>query len=593
MRQTLFISYNRVDKRSLSELKEALKPYTYTDEIVLWSDDKKIPIGAEWESEIEKAIEEARVALLIITRNFFESEYIARKELLRIFKRHSHDGLDIWPIPFEETTPEVREHYGLSKIQWPRPPEQPLSDLSRKCRMSVLDQICGKLVSRLGLLGHTSKTTRDKFGPMLADSLRREYLDLVAIAPGDVSIVYKAKSRKKKTSVAIKAILPSMQRQWVADEFFARARACTKVRDSRFMIRTYEVRKDEEKNLSYAVMELLENVDTLDNRLRQFPEGLEPRFVAGILAELAYAASELHGMDPGAETGPFLLGPLRPRNVFVSNGKARVSPLRISGVTLRSYRGRPTIVLDWELTYLTPEQFHGDAPVIASDQYYLGLLGVELLRGKPIIEVTRFTDLLEKRCFFEAPAAALEDIRQAEPALFFVLARMLEPKPEDRWPDVKSVGQALEEIRRGVTPKEVRVEARRFYDERLQKQWTFYKRFYETLRKDPTVDTMFKGKKMGRIHRKLNEALRTVVYSDPEAEPTILADLKERPQHRNLTSDHYQHFKEAFLEALAELNPPPSHFTKAAWGAVLDVAIAHMCGGGGVARSYESGVRVR
>ena len=527
MRQTLFISYNHVDVESFSELEKALSPYTYNDEIDPWS-DTKIPAGAEWESKIEKAIEEARVALLIITRDFFESEYIARKELLRIFEQHSHHGLDIWPIPFKRTIPEVREYFGLSKIQRPRPPEQPLSELSPDDRMFALGQICGKLVSSLGLLGHTSKTTRDAFGLLLADSLRREYSDLVAIASGDVSIVYKANSREKKTSFAIKAILPSMGRQWVADEFFARANACTKLRDSRFMIRTYEAKNDEQKNLSYAVMELLENVDTLDNRLRQSPAGLEPRFVAGTLAQLAYAASDLHRMDPGTETGPFLLGPLRPRNVFVSNGKVRVSPLRISGATLRSYRGRPTTVLDdGELTYLTPEQFRGDAPVIASDQYYLGLLGVELLRGKPIIEVTRFADLLEKRCFFEAPAAALEDIRQKEPALFFVLARMLEPKPEDRWPDVESVRRALEEIRRGVTPNELRVEARRFYHARLEGQWTFYQRFYETFRKDPTVDTMFKGKEMDSIHGKLNEALLAVLYSDPEAEPSNFGSLKE------------------------------------------------------------------
>ena len=76
----VFISYSHNDERWLDRLLVHLRPLEKNGEIDLWA-DKRIKPGDNWMQEIESALSEARVALLLVSADFLASEFIVSKEL--------------------------------------------------------------------------------------------------------------------------------------------------------------------------------------------------------------------------------------------------------------------------------------------------------------------------------------------------------------------------------------------------------------------------------------------------------------------------------------------------------------------------------
>ncbi len=62
-----------------------------------WCDDR-IDGGADWEREIEQAIDHARVAVLLVTAHFLTSRFILDKEIPPILQRRARAGLKVIPI---------------------------------------------------------------------------------------------------------------------------------------------------------------------------------------------------------------------------------------------------------------------------------------------------------------------------------------------------------------------------------------------------------------------------------------------------------------------------------------------------------------
>ncbi len=65
----------------LNKLKRHFKPFG--NKIDFW-DDSKIQSGQKWLDEIEKALSEATVAILLLSPDFFASDFISSKEVPKL-----------------------------------------------------------------------------------------------------------------------------------------------------------------------------------------------------------------------------------------------------------------------------------------------------------------------------------------------------------------------------------------------------------------------------------------------------------------------------------------------------------------------------
>lgn len=86
-RKKAFISYCHTDKRHLERLQIHLKPFLRSsndkleeEALVVW-DDTYLKAGEHWNSEIEKALASARVAILLISADFLASDFIMDYEV--------------------------------------------------------------------------------------------------------------------------------------------------------------------------------------------------------------------------------------------------------------------------------------------------------------------------------------------------------------------------------------------------------------------------------------------------------------------------------------------------------------------------------
>ncbi|MDZ4706679.1 MAG: TIR domain-containing protein [Saprospiraceae bacterium] len=95
IKNNIFISYSRHDKHWLERFRTFIKPLTRSSLFDVW-DDSKINPGENWRDAIEKALEEAQIAILLVTPNFLASDFIANEELPKILKKASNDGLIIY-----------------------------------------------------------------------------------------------------------------------------------------------------------------------------------------------------------------------------------------------------------------------------------------------------------------------------------------------------------------------------------------------------------------------------------------------------------------------------------------------------------------
>jgi len=95
---SIFISYSHADKHWLDKIKTALSTLPYEGlDLDTW-DDNKIAAGTLWRTEIDNAIQKARVAILIISNEFLASKFIQENELPPLLAKIQNNGTRILPI---------------------------------------------------------------------------------------------------------------------------------------------------------------------------------------------------------------------------------------------------------------------------------------------------------------------------------------------------------------------------------------------------------------------------------------------------------------------------------------------------------------
>lgn len=96
----LFLSYARKDKSYFEVFREGLETQLKSTQIQIneiWFDET-IPEGKDWLEEIEKKLEEAQIAILLVSSNFLASDFIKRIEFKRFLERRDQGDLLVFPM---------------------------------------------------------------------------------------------------------------------------------------------------------------------------------------------------------------------------------------------------------------------------------------------------------------------------------------------------------------------------------------------------------------------------------------------------------------------------------------------------------------
>jgi serine/threonine protein kinase len=575
MRNTIFISYSHRDKKWLDRFENALKIGVLRDAYNTWS-DRQLPVGKKWNEEIEAKISAAKIALLLVTPEFLQSEYISRTELKTILDLHSRHGLELFWVPIKYVTETNLQMAGLKQIQAPWSDQRPLDELSPTNCKRAIDEICDKLITRLGTAGSTSTQTIQDLQNDLAAELGAKYVLGDQIAFGEFSVVYKASSQRGK-EVAIKIVLPSMRRKWIASDFIARANYIQDI-DPPFLRIIDTISRD---RVDGVIMEYVE-FPTLKSVIQKSGP-LQPAEVADVLSQVAQAAEKFHEKTVEPQN-LLLVGPLHPSHIYRNprDNTIKISPVHISHATLASAQARPMPMLtENELTSLAPERYEGERTQLATDQYYIALLGLELLTGAPPVSVHCYADLDKKKAFFDAPMTGWDEHRKKSPALFFVLRRMLERRPENRWEKMADAREALTQVAKGSVPDQVRDKASKVYFDVLQSgdfYYDFYSEFFRICPKAREIfEKSFETKKtnLQQQRDKLHRAVGALLNFRPKDDPNPLSEYAESHQTLRLLPEHFDAFREAFLTELARQSKVDDYHVDA-WRAVLDAGIAYM-----------------
>src|SRR3954468_19310103 len=95
-RTKVFISYSHKDQEWLERLKRHLKPLV-REGLECW-DDTHIRPGDDWQREIRTALDTAQIAVLLISANFFASDFIDENELPSLLAAARAKGVRILPV---------------------------------------------------------------------------------------------------------------------------------------------------------------------------------------------------------------------------------------------------------------------------------------------------------------------------------------------------------------------------------------------------------------------------------------------------------------------------------------------------------------
>jgi hypothetical protein len=93
----LFIVYAREDQPALLELKAHLRPLEKRGDLTVWYDGEILP-GEKWDDAIKTNLATADIVLLLISKYFFNSEYIEKEELKKALERHSKGEIIVVPV---------------------------------------------------------------------------------------------------------------------------------------------------------------------------------------------------------------------------------------------------------------------------------------------------------------------------------------------------------------------------------------------------------------------------------------------------------------------------------------------------------------
>ena len=179
----IFISYSHKDERWKDRLKNQLEVLTKQGFFNVW-DDRRINAGEDWFEEIQRAMDAACVAILLISANSLTSDFILNKEVEHLLKRKKDQGMPIFPIILEPC--DWQGVSWLSRMQVRPRDGHPLSSGDKHQIETNLTAI----VKEVRLLLNKSKHTRIPQDPMITFSADPSPTSTVSVSTGTAVVEY-------------------------------------------------------------------------------------------------------------------------------------------------------------------------------------------------------------------------------------------------------------------------------------------------------------------------------------------------------------------------------------------------------------------
>lgn len=214
-RSSVFISYSHRNASWLARLQVHLKPLERACKINIWN-DTRILAGAKWQEEIERALNDAAVAILLISADFLASDFISENELPPLLRAAEQGGTLILPIILSPCS--YKREKGLADFQAVNDPSKPLSGMSKSRQEAVFQSVADRIADLLNTLpGEHQETVQMRKVKSPKRSLRKRRVEPQAettisqtgntLRPGEVSNKEEPKGRSAYRNAQLLLIL--------------------------------------------------------------------------------------------------------------------------------------------------------------------------------------------------------------------------------------------------------------------------------------------------------------------------------------------------------------------------------------------------
>lgn len=145
-RTKVFISYSHADKRWLERLERHLKPLIREGYLDCW-DDTHIRPGDDWQQEIRTALDTAQAAVLLISADFFASDFIDETELPPLLTAAQAKGVRVLPVILSAS--RFARDPNLARFQAINSPDRPLNKMPEGEQEEVLERLAQAIESAI------------------------------------------------------------------------------------------------------------------------------------------------------------------------------------------------------------------------------------------------------------------------------------------------------------------------------------------------------------------------------------------------------------------------------------------------------------
>lgn len=252
-----------------------------------------------------------------------------------------------------------------------------------------------------------------------------------------MGIVYRARDRRLKRTVAIKVLPPELAfRAEIRTRFLREAETAAQLNHPN-IVPIYSV--DEREGIVYFVMALVEG-ENLAARLHA-ERRLHPSEARRILLDVAQALAYAHERH-------VVHRDIKPDNILIQreDGRVLVTDFGIARAVSEGADARLTAtgMAIGTPAYMSPEQSTGERQIDGrSDLYSLGVVGYQMLTGDPPFDAPSTPALLVKH-LSETPQPIVSRVRGVPPDLERAVMLLLEKDPDDRFPSAAALVAALE-----------------------------------------------------------------------------------------------------------------------------------------------------